>query len=124
MINLTYGATNSVWLSLKEMLPAGLTAPSYQFEVTREITGQVTTFTQSDLQTSNKWSQFIIGAGPVAISPNIYKLEPGNYSYSVKELTSNTILEIGRMIVEDGPITWNVRANSTPKQNVRVYKKN
>jgi hypothetical protein len=124
MINLTYGSTNSVWLSLREMLPAGMTAPSYKFEFTREVTGTLTTFTASDISTAYMWSNFIIGAGPVDIAPNIYKLMPGNYSYKVIEDTSGKVLEVGRMIVEDGPITWNVRPNSTPKANVRVYKKN
>lgn len=124
MINLTYGSTNSVWVSLKEMLPAGLTAPSYQFQFVREVTGTLTTFTASDISTSYMWSNFIIGAGPSDMPPYVYKLDPGNYSYTIKELTTSSVLEVGRMIVEDGPLTWNVRANQTPKQNVRVYKKN
>lgn len=113
MINLTSGLTNSVWLSVKEMLPIGLTAPSYQLELTRDINGEISTFTPADLATSGAWSRF-------DIKPT---LEAGNYSYKVSEITTSTILETGRAQVYEGPKVFPVRPNIPKKDNVRVYKK-
>lgn len=114
MINLTPGITNSVWLSLKEMLPSGLTqSPSYKLELTREINGAVTTLTPTDLSTQSSWSNFAINLN----------LEPGNYSYKVTETNTNTTLEIGRAIVTESPKVYPVRPDVPKKDNVRVYKK-
>jgi hypothetical protein len=115
MINIIPGTTASVWLSLKEMLPAGLTAPSYKLELVREINGSITTLYPTDVAVGNKWSNFNLNLN----------LDAGNYSYKVTETTSNTLLEIGRAVVEDGPKVWPIRANIPQKaNNVRVYKKN
>lgn len=116
MITITPGATSSIWVSLKEAMPAGVTATGvYTLQLVREITGDLFTYSVTDIASDNKWSKFNLNLS----------LQAGNYSYKFTENSTSTILEVGRAVVTEPVKVWPVRQDIPKKtNNVRVYKKN
>lgn len=96
MINLETG-TNSVWLSLRESLPVGITPSYFNFTFTNDMRGETYSVTSLDLTPDGKWSSFNISVGP---STN--NLAPGMYSYLVTASGSSVTLETGKaMMIEN-----------------------
>ncbi len=104
MINLTTGATSSIWLSLREDIPYGSTA-SFKFTFINDITGVSKVFYPTDLQPTNKWSRFEIAVGtPENLALPRLNLAAGMWSYTVEAGTAS--LETGKVIVKENT-TWN-----------------
>lgn len=97
MINLQTGS-NSVWLSLRENLPVGVTPSSFSFTFTNDIRGETYSFTASDLTPNSKWSAFTINIGtPQNLLGPTLSMTPGMYSYSVNN--GSTTLDTGKLMV-------------------------
>jgi len=97
MINLTPGATTSVWLSLRESLPYGSTQ-SFKMTLTHDISGATKSFFPTDLQPDNKWSRFDIGVGtPENLTTSKLDLRAGMWSFIVEAGTAT--LETGKVQV-------------------------
>ena len=114
MINLTPGATTSVWLSLRESMSYGSTA-SFIMTLTNDITGATKSFTPTDLQPTNKWSRFDIGVGtPESLATGKLDLRPGMWSFQVTAGT--TLLETGKVMVQEQKVwtTFDRPAKSVP----------
>lgn len=106
MINLTYGLTSSIWLSLREDMPVGSTA-SFQFIFTNDVTGVVKTFNPTDLQPDNKWSRFEIAVGaPENLNLPKLNISAGMWSYVIQ--AGSTILETGKVLVKETKNNWAV----------------
>lgn len=105
MINLTTGATSSIWLSLREDQPIGSTA-SFKFTFTNDVTGHTKIFYPTDLQPNNKWSRFEIAVGkPENLNLPRIDMPAGMWSYQIE--TGSAILETGKVLVKDTK-TWAV----------------
>lgn len=118
MINLTSGATSSIWLSLREDLPYGSTA-SFKFTFINDISGQQKVFYPTDLQPLNKWSRFNIAVGtPEDLSIPRLNLAAGMWSYTIEAGTAS--LETGKVIVTEN-LTWN--ALERPAKNTGAIRR-
>lgn len=95
MINLETG-TNSVWLSLRESLPVGLTPSYFNITFTNDMRGETYSYTGLDLTPNGKWSSFNIIVGSATASLN---LVPGQYSYLVTASGSSVSLETGKAVL-------------------------
>lgn len=104
MINLTTGATSSIWLSLREDMTYGSTA-SFKFTFTNDISGQAKVFYPTDLQPLNTWSRFEIAVGkPENLQNSKLDLAAGMWSYIIE--AGSVTLETGKVIVTE-VTTWN-----------------
>lgn len=118
MINLTPGATTSVWLSLRESMAYGSTA-SFQMTLTNDINGATKSFSPTDLQPTNKWSKFDIGVGtPESLVNGKLDLRPGMWSFEVK--AGSTTLETGKVMVQEQKV-WTTL--DRPAKNVPTLKR-
>lgn len=109
MINLQTGS-NSVWLSLRETLPAGSTSSNFKFNITNDIRGESHTFYPADLTPTYKWSSFrvdvglteVLGYSTQSVSIATVNLVAGMYHFTVTDVVSSTVLETGKcMVIEN-----------------------
>ena len=124
MINLDNGATNSVWLSLRESLPAGYTQSNYKFTFTEPVSGSTKVFYPTATETGYKWSKFLIAVGTpevlgTASSPRI-NMATGIWNYSITDTISSTELETGLVTVFES-VTPTPSISRT--KDVRTYKR-
>ena len=114
MINLETG-TNSVWVSLRESLPVGLTPSYFNFTFTNDMRGETYSVTSLDLTPSGKWSSFNIYVGQAGID-----LTAGMYSYLITGSGSSVTLETGKaMMIE----TITRVTLDRPAKNTKVLKR-
>ena len=117
MINLESG-TNSVWLSLRESLPVGITPSYFNFTLTNDMRGETYSFSSLDLTPDGKWSSFNIGVG--ATWSTLTDLPSGMYSYLVTASGSSVSLETGKaMMIE----TITRVTLDRPAKNTKVLKR-
>lgn len=114
MINLETG-TNSVWLSLRESLPVGITPSYFNFTFTNDMRGETYSVSALDLTPSSKWSSFNISVGLTASN-----LTPGMYSYLVTASGSNISLETGKAMMIENITRVTL---DRPSKNTKVLKR-
>jgi len=118
-INLTSG-TNSVWINLRDAVPYGATSTSYNFQFTCESTGEEKSFYPTDLQPTQRISEFTIVVGsPEDLNNSKLDIRNGQWEYNI--YLAGTLLKTGKVIVDrDDPEAWT--AASRPQQTT-IYAK-
>lgn len=111
MVYLRQGDEKNLWFSLRESAPIGSTG-SFQMSFTNDISGESKSYKPNDIQPTNKWSNFSIEAVQNMASENLLTgklyLVPGMWSFIITDNYQSTILETGKVLVEEGtptPIT-------------------
>lgn len=122
MINLTTG-TNSVWLSIRESLPAGYTQSNYKFSFIEPLSNTTKVLYPSAVETGYKWSSFTISVGTVesltASAPTV-NLSPGLWHYIVTDTISGNELNRGILSVTASKVAT---PSISRTKDVRTYKR-
>jgi hypothetical protein len=115
MINLESG-TNSIWLSLRENLPVGITPSYFNLTFTNDMRGETYSIALLDTTPNSKWSVFSLNVGQLGD----LDMTSGMYSYLVTASGSNTTLETGKAVVIE---TITRVTLDRPAKNTRVLKR-
>ena len=107
MITIEKGMTNSVWISVKDALPAGYTQSTYKFTFTEPLSNTQKVFYPSAVETGYKWTKFLIAEGkPENLLGPKLDLAAGLWHYTITDTISNTILHRGLVnVVETKTLT-------------------
>lgn len=118
MIYLTPGTTQSVWISLRESIPYGVTG-SFLFTMTNDMSGEIKSFYPTDLQPDNKWSRFnLLVNKPEDLENSVIDARPGMWEYKVE--LAGFLLDTGKILVEESKI-WTTL--DRPQKNIKVLKR-
>jgi hypothetical protein len=88
MINLESG-TNSIWLSLRENLPVGITPSYFNLTFTNDMRGETYSISLLDSTPNSKWSSFTLNVGQLGD----LDMTSGMYSYLVTASGSTTTFQ-------------------------------